>query len=155
MPRQLFLDDWSELVLVMDSREETIRLGFDMWLQKSDLGISRIFADNAVYVESWGPEYAGISKIKHWFDEWNTRGTVLRWDIKQFFHKENQTVVEWCFKNVMKDGTAEAFDGMSLIRWTQDDKINFLQEFGCNESRYDPYQESDTPKFRDEKSMWF
>lgn len=28
-------------------------------------------------------------------------------DIKQFFHKENQTVVEWYFKNAMNDGRVE------------------------------------------------
>ena len=139
----------------MEKREQIIRLWFDMWLQKSDLGIDDIFAENAVYVESWGPEYTGIPKIKHWFAEWNGRGTVLQWDIKQFFHKRNQTVAEWYFKNRMGDGKEEAFDGMTLIKWTEEDKISFLQEFGCNESRYDPYEESDVPKFRDEKAMWF
>ena len=74
----------------MNRREETIRLWFDMWLQKSDSGILNIFSENAVYTESWGPEYHSAAKIKLWFDEWNTRGTVLQWDIKQYFHKENQ-----------------------------------------------------------------
>ena len=73
------------------------------------------------------------------FDEWNTRGTVLQWDIKQFFHKEDQTIVEWYFKNPMKNGKMEAFDGVSLIEWTSDDKILFLKEFGCNINNYDPY----------------
>ena len=139
----------------MEKREEIIRLWFDMWLQKADLGILDIFADNALYIESWGPEYKGSEKIKHWFDEWNTRGTVFQWDIKQYFHKGNQTVVEWYFKNAMNDGRVEAFDGISLIEWTPDDKICFLKEFGCNENRYDPYQESETPYFKDENSMWF
>lgn len=84
--------------LTMNEREKIIRLWFDMWLQKKDLGISEMFADNSVYIESWGPEYHGSEKIKLWFDEWNTRGTVLQWDIKQFFHKENKTIVEWYFK---------------------------------------------------------
>lgn len=53
-----------------------------------------------------------------WFDEWNTRGADLTWDVKQFFHKNNQTIVEWYFKNKMNDGSVEAFDGMSLIQWT-------------------------------------
>lgn len=53
----------------MEKREEVIKLWFDMWLQKADLGILDIFADNALYVESWGPEYKGSEKIKHWFDE--------------------------------------------------------------------------------------
>ena len=123
----------------MDNRERIIRLWFDMWLAKKDLGIFDVFSDNAVYIESWGPEYHGIKKIILWFEEWNTRGTVLQWDIKQFFHKDNQTIVEWYFKNKMDDGNVEAFDGISLIEWTPDDKIALLKEFGCNENRYDPY----------------
>jgi len=90
-----------------------------------------------------------------WFDEWNTRGTVLQWDIKQYFHKGDQTIVEWYFKNTMNDGKIEAFDGMSLIKWTADNKIFYLQEFGCNEHRYDPYRDGPTPHFVDEQAMWF
>ena len=48
----------------MNEREKIIRLWFDMWLQKKDLGISEIFSDNAVYIESWGPEYHRSAKIK-------------------------------------------------------------------------------------------
>ena len=55
--------------------------------------------------------------------EWNTRGKVMEWKIKQFFHKDNQTVVEWYFKNEMNNGNIEEFDGMSLIVWTADNKI--------------------------------
>ena len=127
----------------MNEREKIIRLWFDMWLQKKDLGISEMFSDNAVYIESWGPEYHGYANIKLWFDEWNTRGTVLQWDVKQFFHKEDQTIVEWYFRNQMKNGKIEAFDGVSLIKWTSDDKILFLKEFGCNINNYDPYQHGD------------
>ena len=139
----------------MKTREIVIRRWFDMWLQKKDLGISEMFSDNAVYIESWGPEYHGSAKIKLWFDVWNTRGTVLQWDIKQFFHKENQTMVEWYFKNQMNDGKVEAFDGVSLIEWTSDDKILFLKEFGCNIYNYDPYQNGSVPQFNGETSPWF
>lgn len=139
----------------MKQREKIIRLWFDMWLKKSDLGISDIFSQDAVYVESWGPEYHGALKIKHWFEEWNSRGAVLQWDIRQYFHEENQTVVEWYFKSAMKDGSVDEFDGISLIQWTNEDKICFLKEFGCNIHRYDPYQNSTTPCFREEKQLWF
>lgn len=139
----------------MDKREKIIKLWFDMWLIKKDLGILNIFSNNAVYIESWGPKYIGASKIKLWFDEWNSRGSVLQWDIKQFFHNENQSVVEWYFKNSMNNGKIESFDGISLVEWTQDDKICFLKEFGCNINNYDPYQDNITPHFKNEKSMWF
>ena len=139
----------------MKTREIVIRRWFDMWLQKKDLGIAEMFSDNATYIESWGPEYHGSAKIKLWFDEWNTRGTVLQWDIKQFFHKANQTMVEWYFKNQMNDGKVEAFDGISLVEWTNDDKILFLKEFGCNINNYDPYQNGAVPQFKGETSPWF
>lgn len=139
----------------MENKERIIRLWFEMWLKKKDLGISDIFSNNAIYIESWGPEYHGIQKIALWFEEWNTRGTVLQWDIKQFFHKDNQTIVEWYFKNEMNTGSIEEFNGVSLIEWTTEDKIKSLKEFGCNRNNYNPYEHSDKPQFRDEKVNWF
>ena len=93
--------------------------------------------------------------MKHWFHEWNTRGKVISWEIKQFFHKDDQTIVEWYFKNEMTTGGKEEFDGISLIKWTTDNKIRSLIEFGCNLNNYNPYQNGDKPQFRDEKISWF
>ena len=49
----------------------------------------------------------------------------------------------------------EEFDGISLIVWTQDNKIKSLKEFGCNLHNYNPYRDSDIPVFREEKANWF
>lgn len=136
-------------------RESKIRQWFSMWLDRQDTGIEELFAPDAVYIESWGPEYYGSGKIKLWFDEWNSRGTVERWNIRQYFHKGDQTVVEWAFRCVTADGTVQSFDGLSLIRWNEAGQICFLQEFGCNENRYDPYAQGDTPVFRKEQALWF
>ena len=136
-------------------RESKIRQWFSMWLRKQDTGIEELFAPDSVYIESWGPEYHGSEKIKLWFDEWNSRGTVERWDIRQYFHKGDQTVVEWVFRCTMTDGTIQSFDGLSLIRWNEAGQICFLQEFGCNENRYDPYAQGNTPVFREEQALWF
>ena len=57
-------------------RERKIQQWFSMWLDKQDTGMEELFAPDAVYIESWGPEYHGSRKIKLWFEEWNTRGTV-------------------------------------------------------------------------------
>ena len=140
---------------VMDEREAIIRLWFEMWLKQQDLGINRMFAEDVVYTESWGPQYPDRKTVKHWFEEWNTRGRTVAWEIKQFFHKGDQTVVEWYFKNEMNTGSSGEFDGMSLIEWTTDNKIKALKEFGCNLKRYHPYQHGDTAQFRDEKADWF
>ena len=55
----------------------------------------------------------------------------------------------------MKNGTIEMFDGVSLIQWTQENKIEFLKEFGCNINHYDPYQNDVSPSLRRENSRWF
>lgn len=136
-------------------REKIIRLWFDMWLQQRDLGIDDIFAEDVIYIESWSPKYENRATVKYWFNEWNSRGKVLAWDVKQFFHKDNLTIVEWYFKNKMDTGNTEEFDGMSLIEWTFDHKIKFIKEFGCNLNHYNPYQNSDVPQFRSEKANWF
>lgn len=139
----------------MDKREKIIRLWFKMWLTRQDLGIDDIFAENVVYTESWGPQYNNRETVKHWFNEWNTRGKVIIWDIKQFFHKDNQTIVEWYFKNEMENGNIEEFDGISLVVWTTDNKIKLLKEFGCNLKNYNPYEYSDKPNFKNERKNWF
>ena len=56
----------------MDERERMIRLWFSMWLEKKDLGIDDIFAENVIYTESWGPCYNSRETVKHWFQEWNS-----------------------------------------------------------------------------------
>jgi len=139
----------------MDKRGKMVKLWFEMWLQKKDLGIADIFSDDVVYTESWGPEYKGVQKIRMWLEEWNTRGTVLTWEIKQFFHKDNQTIVEWYFKNTVNEEKIEEFDGMSLIVWNEQNKIISLKEFGCNINNYDPYQNGSAPQFQEETAMWF
>ena len=139
----------------MQEKESIIRLWFDMWLQQEDKGIDNIFAEDVVYIESWGPKYESRAAVKHWFYEWNTRGKVVIWDIKQYFHKGNQTIVEWHFRNEMNSGVIEQFDGMTLIEWTQDSKIRFLKEFGCNINNYNPYRNGDIPQFREDKANWF
>lgn len=66
-----------------------------------------------------------------------------------------QTVVEWSFRCAIADGVIQSFDGLSLIRWNEAGQICFLQEFGCNENRYDPYTNGKTPVFREEQALWF
>lgn len=115
----------------ISAKEQTVGQWFAMWLQKTDRGIERIFAPDAVYTECWGPCYQGVGQIKGWFEEWNTRGTVLRWDIRQFFHRDDWTAVEWHFVCAMGGEAPAAFDGMTLIQWTAEGKIGALKEFGC------------------------
>ena len=135
-------------------REQKIRLWLDMWLRREDLGILELFAPAAVYLESWGPEYHGAAAIRHWFQEWNTRGRVLVWELRSILHDGDRSVAEWYFKNTV-DGRMEEFDGLSLIHWSGDGRIRRLQEFGCQRDRYDPYADGPDPKFQERPSLWF
>ena len=136
------------------AREALVRQWFGLWLHPAPFDIGQLFTDDALYIESWGPQYRGAGAIRHWFDEWNTRGRVQQWDIRRFFHSGEETVVLWTFRSRMNDGDADAFDGISLIRW-QGAKMCRLQEFGCNRNRYDPYAGGGAPRFRDEPARWF
>lgn len=105
-------------------RELKIRKWFSMWIDKNCEGIEDLFCQGAVYVESWGPKYTGINAIKHWFEEWNTRGSVKTWDIKQFFHKDDffikcgncyfrltdfqHLLVDGCFDSCYNQGTIKS-----------------------------------------------
>ncbi len=121
-------------------REKIIKLWFDMWLQKTNLGINNIFTNDIVYIESWGPKYTNIQTIKHWFFEWNKRAEVINWDIKYYIHNENKTIVEWHFKARLNDKKEDVeFDGISVVEWTNDNKIKKLQEFCCEINNYNPY----------------
>ena len=138
----------------MDKRENNIKTWFEMWLKNDVSPIYSIFDANVRYSESWGPEYYGIEEVKHWFSEWNTRGKVLSWSIKQFIHSDNTTVVEWYFENQMKDGRSENFDGISLIEWIENDKIISLKEFGSKLPHYNPYENDATIPNLKNTNMW-
>ena len=42
-------------------------------------------------------------------------------------------------------------DNIDLFNYS----VESLKEYGCNLNNYNPYQHSDNPQFRDEKTNWF
>ena len=86
----------------MRKREMTVQNWFQLWLTGKALSFPDFFRERGLYGKL-GPEYHGVKAIEHWFAEWNTRGRVLAWDIKQFIHQGDQTVVEWYFQCEMND----------------------------------------------------
>lgn len=78
--------------------EEVIRKYFQCWLDKDVDTVKRIFSDDIIYSECYGPVYKGIGQIIRWFEDWNQKGTVLQWDIKRVMVAGNTAVVEWYFK---------------------------------------------------------
>ena len=84
-------------------------------------------------------EYHGLEMIERWFEDWNKRGTVLVWDIKQFIHQANMTAVEWYFK-CEYDGDIGEFDGVSLIEFNDDNRIVNIKEFQSKIPHYCHYK---------------
>ena len=138
----------------MEQREAAIRQWFDMWLTKQDTGIRELFAPTRCTLRA-GARSTTARQDRLVVHRVEPPGTVERWDIRQFFHKGDQTVVEWTFANQMADGRREVFEGMTLVRWTAAGQIARLQEFGCNLDRYDPYAHGPEPRFRDQQAAWF
>lgn len=120
---------------------DTMRAYFNAWLTKCPDMLSDIFSDDIVYSECYGPEYHGIAQIERWFYDWNLRGTVLRWDIKNMLENGNSLCVEWYFE-CEYDGVTDGFDGVSWIEFDETDKIVNLREFQSKSEHHYPYGQS-------------
>lgn len=119
-------------------REEVIREYFQAWVD-NDIGVlGRIFSDDIIYSESYGPEYHGMSQIMRWFADWNRHGRVLEWSIKRFVHQGSVSVVEWHFECEL-DGRTDGFDGVSIVEFDEDSKIIDLREFQSKAEHSCPY----------------
>lgn len=82
----------------MEERENRVREWFSMWLRQDCTGLETLFCPEAVYVESWGPEYHGADQIRLWFEEWNRRGIVLKWEIRSSSTKGSRRRWSGCLK---------------------------------------------------------
>jgi hypothetical protein len=124
----------------MYEREQVIQKYFKAWINKDIHILKEIFDLEVVYSECYGPEYCGLQTIEQWFQDWQERGTVLSWNIKQYLHQNNMTAVEWYFK-CEYDGNLGEFDGVSIIEFNCNNKIVNLKEFESKIPHYHPYKE--------------
>ncbi len=125
----------------MEKHEQIISSYFKSWIDKDHTLLRRLFAPDAIYSESYGPEYHGIETIEQWFTDWQKHGTVLAWDIKQYVHQNRMTAVEWYFQ-CEYDGEISGFDGITLIEFDSEDRITNLKEFQSKLPHYFPYEKN-------------
>lgn len=107
------------------------------WFDLNWNDFEKIFDNNIYYSESWGPEYKGIEEIRAWVKRWHTHSKLLKWDIKQYIHFNDQTVVEWLF-SCQDEKNIREFEGLSLIKWSDEQKIISLKEYASSLPKYDP-----------------
>lgn len=136
-------------------REKLISLWVKSWKEKNDEGFKEVFASDVHYIRSWGPEYHGLLELKYWFNERSDRGTILEWNIDRFFHEENETITHWVLKDKPQNNSIKTIEGVSLIRWDDNNQINYVQDFICNIHRSDPYKSSESPNYTTQQLKWF
>lgn len=123
----------------MKEKEDIIKLWFEMWLKKQNLGIENIFSNEIKYIESYGVKYENLDDIILWFTRWNEHNSVLEWNIIDFWHKADETIVIWHFK-CCNNNNIDEFEGNSIIHWNNDLKIDYLKEFACKLPQINPYR---------------
>jgi hypothetical protein len=63
---------------------------------------------------------------------------MMNWNIKQNIHQNNTVVVEWYFKcNYNKK--IDEFNGVSIIEFSEENKIKSIKEFQSKAEHYFPY----------------
>lgn len=117
---------------------EAVEKYFEAWISKDASVLPAIFADKVIYTECDGSQYRGLSQIRCWFADWNRRGTVLRWDIKNMLESGNALCVEWYFR-CEYDGVTDGFDGVSWIEFDEQGKVKALREFQSKSEHHFPY----------------
>ncbi len=118
--------------------KEIMMAYFQSWLDNDAEVLKDVFAEQAVYSESYGPEYHGLSQIITWFKNWNNKGKVLEWTIKRIIENDKSIVIEWYFK-CCYEGVIDNFDGVTIADFDEDKKIIKLSEFQSKTEHYFPY----------------
>ena len=120
--------------------EATIRKYFQAWTEADLEPLKEIFSENVSYSECCGPEYHGLAQIIRWFEDWNTRGRVLEWTIKHVIKQKKTLVAEW-YCRYEYDGKTDAFDGVTIADFDDDNRIVRLCEFQSKAEHSFPYGE--------------
>ena len=119
---------------------ETIYKYFQAWLNADAEPLKTVFADDVVYSECYGQEYHGLSQILQWFEDWNKKGKVLRWEISRIIEANCTAVAEWYFECVY-EGKTEDFNGVTVADFDGQGKIIRLSEYQSKAEHCFPYGE--------------
>ena len=122
----------------MESREKIIKEYFNCWINKDISILEKVFDKNVNYVECYGPTYAGLAQIKRWFNDWQEHGKVLTWEINEFVHNRENSICNWNFK-CEYDCKIDVFNGVSWIKFNDENKIVEIREYQSKIPNYFPY----------------
>jgi len=117
---------------------KTIEKYFQAWIDVDLDTVKKVFSDDVIYTECYGPEYHGLSQIVRWFTDWNQKGRVLEWTIKRMVEQDKTIVVEWYF-SCDYEGNVDGFDGVTIADFDDTGKIFRLREFQSKPEHNYPY----------------
>ncbi len=121
------------------SKEKIIKEYFQSWVNNDISIIGKIFSENAIYTECYGPKYTSKKQILKWFKEWQEKGKVIAWSIKNTYEMDKILVVEWNFECIWEEKLSN-FDGVSIVEFGDNNRIINLREFESKSTHYYPYQ---------------
>lgn len=92
--------------------------------------------EDCVVIESHGPTYLGVDRIRRWMESWfRDGGAIPRWDITWLMYAHGTATFEWAFTCTGSWGEA-SFDGATVVRF-RGDRIAHLREYRCTEPPFD------------------
>lgn len=122
------------------SKEKIIKEYFQSWVNNDISIMEKIFSDNAIYTECYGPKYTSKNQMLKWFKEWQEKGKVVAWLIKNIYEVDKILVVEWNFECIWEEKKSN-FDGVSIVEFDENNRIINLREFESKSTHYYPYIE--------------
>lgn len=114
--------------MIKDQAKQLIQFYIDGWKETDISKISKPLAMDCEVVESHGPIYKGIDKVKKWVEVWiQSDGKVDRWDLTSFYFVDDTAFFEWIFDCIVDKKTYH-IEGISIVHF-KDNKISYLREY--------------------------
>ena len=111
---------------------------FKSWINKDPSGMEECFSKDITYIECYGPVYQGREQCLRWFRDWNAKGSVLIWDIKEILTIDSSSVVQWYFE-CEYENNRDGFDGVSIVDFNDHGLMASIKEFQSKAEHYYPY----------------
>lgn len=118
---------------------ETIKTYFNSWINNDISIINKNFSTDISYTECYGAKYKSKESLLKWFKDWQMKGNVISWDIKNIYECQETIIVEWNFKCEW-DNNISDFDGVSIVEFDENNLIVNLREFESKSKHYFPYE---------------
>ena len=80
------------------------------------------------------------NSLRRWFSDWNQNGRVLEWTIKETYRDGDVLIAVWYFL-CDYEGSIGSFDGVTIARFDDEEKIISLREYQSDSKHVFPYGE--------------